>query len=388
MVFKKKIFWYACAFLFLVIVTTNTTSASKTMNIEIIPSNQTVVSGDMFTVSVLDRNITNETPYLTDVAIIFNDKIYQITSENDTGEITIQAPHVLTNTTFILTAYKEGYLDTNASLIVIAMEPSPSFELFITAETDDIRAYQTFGIIVTDANAVPIESALVYIQGYDPNESDIRSDKNGHTFLTAPNLEEITIIAKKQGYSQAEITIFVITQPGVIETLTHHPNFPIAIAVVILITIIIYVAKKNRLHSEGHVLFSQKMRKKHIVPTPRIPDNATSDEYSKTKQDVASPTNRKMDQKIEEIHIPSTHATKDIVTLQTPAKKPAASSTHSHRWFDGSSEIDEKIDNLHDLTSEKATEKWFVGTEDLRKKIDETIKEKDTKSIKKHQTKQ
>jgi hypothetical protein len=384
--FNKKIFWFLYAFLFLVVVTTNITSASKTMYIEIIPS--TVVSGDMFTVSVLDPDIKNETPYLTDVAIVFNDMIYLITSENDTGEITIQAPNVLTNTTYVLTAYKEGYLDTNVSLNVTAMEPSPSFELFITAETDNIRAYQTFGIIVTDADAVPIESALVYIQGNDPNESDIRSDKNGHTYLTAPNLEKITIIAKKQGYTQAEKTLVVRTQLGVIETLTNHPNFPIAIAVVILITVVIYVAKKNRLHSEGHVLFSKKMRKKHTSPTTRIPDTDSSDEYSEIGNSIASPTKRKKDLKIEEIHIPSTRITKDIITLQTPTKKPLPSSTYSHRWFEGPSAIDEKIDNLHNLTSEKSTEKWFVGTEDLRKKIDETIKEKDTKLIKKHQTKQ
>ncbi len=385
MLFNKKIFVYTCAFVLLAILPLNPTSALKTMYIEITPS--VVLSNEYFSISVFDPTINNVTPYLTDVFIDFNENTYNITSENDNGEITIEAPSVLMNTSYTLTAYKEGYDASKTTLIVIASKPEPSYKLCITPETSSIQAYEPFIIFITNSSRVPVENVTVNIQESAPGQSFL-TNRDGQVTLTAPNQDKITIIAKKQGYIQAEMSLTVITQPDVIDTLLQLPNFPIAIAVVILITVIIYVSQKNRLHAKRSIAFSQEMAKNHISQIPQFKDTKTVDEHSNIKDTVASQSSERKDSKIEEIHIPSTRSAQDVITIQKPTTKPLPSSPQLHRWFEQPIDLHSKIDNLLDTASKKNTEKWFIGTEDVRKKIDETLKENNIKVIKKYQIKQ
>ena len=378
----KKQFLFIVMFVSLFFLACTPSTAQKTMNIEIMPSNS-IISGENFTVSVYDPNITNETPYLTDVIIVFNGDTYPILLEDASGEISIQTPHVLTNTTYVLEAYKEGYTTANTTITVIPKESLPSYELHITVTTDTVQAHQQFTVLVTDLHGESIEGATVYIQEAVGNGQFSITDDTGEAILTAPNHDEITLISAKQGYKQAELTIWVMTQPSVFEVLFYHPYFPVAIAVLILITVIIYVSKKNKIKSKNQFHLPRTTLREKRLPTNRGSDHVTSEDFS-SKNEKNIPNNlQQHNTKIEEIHIPPSDKTKEVISLQELGNKPVHQSTDSYHWFEKPSEVDIKVDNLTDPVSEKNKEKWFIGTDDLRKKIDETIKEKDKKHLKK-----
>jgi hypothetical protein len=352
------------------------------MYIEI--SSPTIISQEYFTVSVYDPSITNETPYLTDVVLQFNDEIYTISSEDDSGEILIQAPDVLVNTSYHIQAYKEGYTPTNKTILVMPGEPIPSYELHITIleGTDTLDAYTQFTVLITDLDGTSIENATVEIQGFEGNGYANTTDIEGKTTLTVPNIKEITILTKKQGYKAATITTWVTPQLDSFDLLLNHTYLPIAIAAIILITVIIYVSTKNRIHASidfaHHTMEPssvQLSKKKHIETNEGQPeDNPSMDQQAINKD--------KIDPKIEEIHIPSSRSRKEVVSLDSPKGKKPDQSSGTYHWFEKSTEIDNKVDKLPETSHKKRTDTWFVGTDDIQKKIDENLRMKDKKKEK------
>jgi hypothetical protein len=242
--------------------------------------------------------------------------------------------------------------------------------------TRSIQAYKPFTLLLTDANGVPIDGASVYIKESNSELSSSISNEQGHVNLIAPNYEEITIISNKQGYTQATISLSVSTQSSGIDMILDNPNSPIAIAGLILITVIIYVTKKNQLRLQKESHFSENEINDNIqkpLQHPSISLPNVSLENHKTP--IMQPLTQQ-NSKIEEIHLPPTHSITDNVSLHTPARKPK--STHSYRWFEQTVDVEKKIDSILEASSKRNIEEWFLGTEQIRKKIDETLKEKDT----------
>jgi len=369
--------------LLLFIGTATSTSASKTMVIEL--SSSIISSNEYLTVSVFDPSITNETPYLTDVILQFNDEIYEISSEDDIGEILIQVPQVPVNTTYILEAFKEGYSPTNVTISVLPGESTPSFELHITLikESNNVNAYQEFFILVTDMDGIPIQGAIVSIQGMEDKGYVSTTDAQGQTSFIAPNIDEITIITDKQGYESGALTFWVITQPDSYGIILSQQYLPVAIAVIILMTVIIYVTSKNRLR-ENDSLKSKKLKIKRKNPLDHINNDRTSmDEVEENEINDLRQVDKQNDPKIEEIHIPSNRPNTEVFSIKTSKEKGPETEQTSYRWFDKSTEADKKVDELPNSSSLKDTDKWFVGTDNVRKKIDDTIKDKDKKIEKK-----
>lgn len=353
------------------------------MHIEVVPT--TSFSGDFFSVSFYDPSITNETPYLTNVVFIFNEETYQIPVDDESGEILIQAPLVLVNSTFIIEAYKDGYDPANRTIDILAKESEPSFVLDITVLNDEkvVKAFQEFRVLVTDLYGNPIQGATVYIQELNPKEQSIITDINGTVTLTAPNYDEITLITNKTGYEQGQLIIWLKTQPTITDELLNHPYTPIALAVLILITVIIYVARKNKL--DNVTKFDNYLQDDQ--------DRINQDNTSRTSKKMISPSNKKnndktllheqKDSKIEEIHLPVDNRSKETITIGEQTNKKEPSTFETHRWFEKTSEVEKKVDTLKEPKVEENTEKWFVGTDTLRRRIDETLQEKDKKQPKK-----
>jgi len=357
--------------------------ASKTMVIEV--NQTTIFSGDLFSASIYDPTIKNETPYLTNVIFIFNEETYQIPLDDESGEILIKAPYVLVNTTCVIEAYKEGYDPANMTLHILAKEPEPSFDLHITLLDDekDIKSFQEFTILVTDVYGTPIQGATVYTQESNNKEQFFITDLDGTATLTAPNYDEITIITNKTGYEPGQLVISVTTQPTITDELLNHPYTPIALSVLFLITVIIYVTRKNKVHTDK--IFGR--HSKNAKETMKHQDTNNTREKIMTqsfeKNNDRTMIQERKNPKIEEIHIPSDTMTKEIISFRENTKNKENKTFETHRWFENTSDVEKKVDTLKEPMKNENTEKWFIGTDNLRKKIDDTIQEKDKKQTRK-----
>lgn len=378
----KRIIWILLLLLLISSQGSRIVDASKTMYIEV--ESSAIVSGEVFSVSIYDPTIQNETPYLTNVVFIFNEETYQIPIDDENGEILIKAPSVLVNTTFVIEAYKEGYDPANTTIHILARETEPSYELHITLLNDEktIKSFQEFTILVTDLLGNPIQGATVYAQESNQKEQFYITDINGTATLTAPNNNEITLITNKNGYEQGQLVISVTTQPAITDELLNHPYTPIALAALTLITVIIYVTRKKRFHNDriSNIPFKniqKTMKQENTINTKGELLN------SPTKNNDREKIHERKYPKIEEIHISSDYKTKEIISLSENKNYKELKTFEKHRWFEKTSEVEKKVDTLKEPIKDENTEKWFVGTDSLRRKIDETLQEKDKKQTRK-----
>ena len=79
-------------------------TASPGEILEIIAPDE-VYEEELFTVSVMDQEIIEDSPWIIDVIIEFNGYLYQI---NETAELEIQAPQVNQDKNYLIKASKEG----------------------------------------------------------------------------------------------------------------------------------------------------------------------------------------------------------------------------------------------------------------------------------------
>ena len=79
-------------FIFSIVFLILPSSFASTMIIEVLPPQP--MSGQNFTISVYDPNITDDTPYLTNVQITFLNNTYFITDDLENRELQLSAPTV------------------------------------------------------------------------------------------------------------------------------------------------------------------------------------------------------------------------------------------------------------------------------------------------------
>ena len=342
-----------------------------------------IYEGESFKVSVLDPESEEPTPFLTDVDIEFNGKLYRI---NETRELILQAPDVDQDSSLIITASKEGYNSTNETITILDNESQDEpLKLIVTPEAYTIEAGKQFSILVKDENGNTISGAMVAIQSF----GDTRiTDDDGRAWLTAPeDKESITIIAEKDGYVKDTISIKVNIEPPWWIAFINSPYFPIAIAIVFLVLAIVFVShrQKKSIYSRSKEISNDKTIKKY--ESDKKIASSQSDELEE-KQYYSKDTVRVQpdeDSKVEEIRISRPRKEKEIVPVESEedeTEKVISRKKIQRRdydWFEGTDDIRYEIDKLTGEIDEEGIDKWYEGVDNLKEKIDEKVKKKDKK---------
>lgn len=349
-------------------------SASKTMFIEVYPPQP--VSNENFTVSVYDPNIIHKTPYLSNVNITFENNSYTITDEHPNRELDLTAPMVFTPTTFTIDARKDTYNNTNKTITIVPTS-SDSDYIMITVITESLNAYQPFTLRVTDRYNNPIENASVSIQHTQSKESDGTTNKSGYITLIAPNLQEINILAQKNGFQEATITVFIQTQKNPTIAVLSQPFFPVFIACCILITSIVFVTLKNRRNKSEKPVKNKPASKQQT----KYHSEKTLMEGSKTKPNQSSIITKQKDpihsSKIEEINITKPRPKQKTININPNKHNPKKDFSETFQWHSPKESVESQVDSLlsKEVLSKKQND-WFEGQTAVRDAVDQTIREK------------
>ncbi len=383
---------YLLLILFLILnslVSPNVISA-KGDNLQIIAIDK-ITEGEFFTVSVLDpEDFESETPFLINVNITFNGEIYQITAENENGEINLLAPEVNQNTSFIITAFKDGYNSTNKTIIIINNESQNKLpELIVTPEFYTVDAGNQFAVFVRDENGNVISGVKVAIQSFGATSI---TDDVGKAWLTAPkDKDSATIIAQKDGYVDYKHTdIKINVPPNWWETFFKSTYFPIFVAFIILLLTILFVNHKQKksIYNRASQIIEEKTIKKYNIDQKNISNSLDENkeklnDYSSLKNSVRIRSDS--DPKVEEIRISRPTKEKEIIPVESKEDKTdkvikrKKMHTHEYDWFEGTDDIRYEIDKLTGKIDEEHLDKWFEGVDHLKKKIDEKVKKRDKK---------
>jgi hypothetical protein len=351
--------------------------ANSTLEIEVLPPQP--VSGQNFTVSVYDSTIVNETPYLTDVIIEFENTTYQITDRLPNRELELTAPLVYVPTSFTITASKQTYNSTNKTITVQPSSDSTP-HLVITLLSEQLNAGEIFTLKITDEFNNPIANATVSIQHQQNKQTDGVTNESGIIRLRAPNQSKITIIAQKEHYLEDTTTFWVQTKQDTTTAFLSHPYVPIGIAVSILIFTIVFVTLKNRTHRVNYHLLPkntknrihhQQEKKIHVMKKEKNfqKSSTTTIQY----QVDHSP-------KVEEITITQLRSENNKPKEPKKDNTLPSKKTKHHQWFSNEDTIEHKVDQLlSEQSSNKKDAEWFQGTSKLKDAIDNTIKRKHQK---------
>lgn len=369
------LFLFTLVFLFFM---TSLVDSHSTMQIEVLPPKP--ISGQNFTVSVYDPTIVNDTPYLTDVKIKFQDKNYSITDQLPNRELTFKAPIVYTPTSISLKAYKENYNSTNKTITIIP-DSTPS-HVVITVINETLKSNEYFTLKVTDEFNKPIQNATVSIQNCQDDETDGFTNNTGYITLRAPNKQEITILAQKEGYQEDTIELWTEINKDSTSTLLSHPQTPVFIAVLILISTIIFVTLKNKKITFRPSLKSKKMLRGKKSSSSGKSSVDMKDINKNNLKRIQKSLKQSSNSKVEEILISKPKEQKETITL--PSNKHENERRHQrnkNRRNPKSDSVEEKVDQLISTQSLK-TEKneWFEGTTSIRNTIDNKIKKRKKKS--------
>lgn len=359
---------------------------SSSLQIEVLPPEP--VSQQNFTISVFDPTIVNETPYLTDVVIRFQNTNYTITDTHPNRELILPAPQVNVPTSYSIEAFKNGYNKTNTTITIVPDSTNPD-HVIITVINDTIVANSYFTLRITDEYNTPIQNATVSIQNQQAEETDGLTNSSGYIRLRAPNQKEIQILAQKQGYEEDTVTLWVeTTQDSFIDLLTH-PYTPIIIAIFILIGTIIFVSIRNKKRTPNPTNPSINSQKNRNVYSKEDKHQDTLkpnkiDAIQRTPQSHKS-NHTHLSSKIEEINISKPHPHKETIHLDTSPKKTTSQKTlkPKHQWFSEKESVEQVEQKVDDLLSKKAMKTkendWFQGTDSLKNKIDTTLTRKQKK---------
>jgi len=297
------------------------------MIIEVLPSQPT--SGQNFTVSVYDSNITDDTPYLTNVQIMFLNNTYFITDDLENRELQLSAPTVHYPTTFTIQANKEDYNTTNRTITILPTSTLPPHLVITLIEDQSLTADDLFTIKVTDEYNTPIQNATVSIKNIQTAQTDGLTNQTGYITLKAPNQQEITILAQKEGYQDDTFDIWIETKQDTTTTILSHPMTPVLIAFCILIGSIIFVTLKN-----NKQIIKKTVRKQ--IRSPSKKNSLDVDNISKSQQTKphSMPTAQKKSigysSKIEEIHIKKSKPEQKIMHVESKdTKKSGYTPPHS-----------------------------------------------------------
>ncbi len=342
-----------------------------------------IEEGKEFLVYVYILNETEFPVYQTDVEISFNDQQYQITDSGEYPGVSIRAPSVNEDTEYNITAVKQGYESAEDKITVLNKLPT----LVVTPDEFTIDAGKSFSVLITDSESGDgVEGASVYIENvYD---TGITTKSNGRVSLVAPDeYESIRIIAQKEGYQDGYESVWINIQPSIWSELQENPNTFIAIAAILLISVIIYVTLWQR---KGIDSRAKEISKEETLKNYGISENvtlSTSDENKPSEQsslqgDVRIQPQR--ESKVEEIRISKPRKEKTIISADDQKDEEKADSRKKtidpeDKWFEGTDDIRYEIDKLTGEIDEEGKDKWFEGIDDIREKIDEKIRKKDKK---------
>ncbi len=340
-----------------------------------------IEEGKEFLVYVYILNETGFPVDQKDVEIFFNDQQYQITDSGEYPGFPIQAPPVDKDEEFTITAEKEGYNSTTHGITVLNKLP----RLVVDPEDHTIDAGDSFSVLVTDSESEDaVEGASVYIENIFDAEST--TDKNGRAFLVAPNNHEtIRIIAQKEGYRDGDESVLINAQPSIWSQLQENPNTFIAIAAILLISAIIYVAVRQRkgIDTRAKEISKEETLKKYGVSesaTLSTSDENKPSEQSSLQGDIRIQPQR--ESKVEEIRISKPREEKTIISANDQNEEDKVDSRKKtidpeDKWFEGTDDIRYEIDKITGKIDEEGKDKWFEGIDDIRAKIDEKVKKKD-----------
>ena len=259
--------------------------------------------------------------------------------------------------------------------------------MVVTPDKYTIDEGESFSVLITDSeNEEPVEGVSVYIE----NILDVggTTKSNGRVALDAPHDHEtIVIIAQKEGYQDGEETIWVNAQPSIWGQLQENPNTFIAIAAILLISAIIYVAVRQRkgIDSRAKEISKKETMKKYGVSesaTLSTSDENKPSEQSSLQGDIRIQPQR--ESKVEEIRISKPREEKTIISANDQNEEDKVDSRKKtidpeDKWFEGTDDIRYEIDKLTGEIDEEGKDKWFEGIDDIRAKIDEKVKKKDKK---------
>jgi hypothetical protein len=348
----------------------------KTSIIDVYP--KSVIDGQNFSISVYDPSIKNTTPYLINVTILFNDNFYKITEYHENGELILIAPSVLTQTIFKINAYKEGYVESNTTIIINPSEPTDSYQLVITMSTYSINAHEEFTVLVTDEYANPIEDVTVGIQGYSSEGSVANTDEDGYAALIAPNKDEIIIVAQKQDYNDSIKNLWINTKPGLIDTILRDSNTPIIGALVVLIIVIIFVSKKYKKEPLSNKKISKSFLNNNLgdkkkVLYYRAELNARSEEPI---NNINLKSNLKIEEKERQSIQETDHKKETHFQKQEIKQNKKQNIIFKKSWFNETNDLQNKTGQKNEISLKN---NWYEGKEDIFKKIDKKLKERDKK---------
>jgi hypothetical protein len=342
---------------------------------------------ETFAVSVY--TLQNQSPeFLNNVTIHFNGAIFVISPDNENYEVILTAPDVDENSTFFITATKEGYVNTTKNITIL-----PKRRLVITPDVYTVDANTQFSVLITDDNGQPVNGVTVAIESFIGEDSLGVTNPDGRAWLVAPSdLQEIRLLAQKQGYHDGNpLTIKVNIPPSFVDLLERYPYSPIIVAIFLLLGAIIFVHIKQK--KARMIPLSMQPPEQHPRDEEEKPLESHRERFFKknllyhtTKKRGSSSNEKDLDNesKIEEIRINKPSNEKKIVAILSK-KTGDTSTTHSknikreHEWFRGKDDLRYEIDKITGSIDEKGIDRWFEGMDNLRLKIDEKIKNKDKK---------
>jgi len=372
----KDILIFLLLMLFTNILMTNNIVAAPGERLEIVAPDE-VYEEEYFSISVMDPEIVEDSPWLIDVIIEFDGYLYKI---NETAEVEIQSPIVNQDTNYIIKASKEGYNPTNKTILVLNTEIKA---LFISHDDFVVDAGERFSVTITenDKNGEPVVGVRIAIQSFG---QPAFTDDNGRAWLTAPeDWDKITIIASKDGYVNGQAQMEVNIPPTLLDLIIRNRYFTILLGTIILVFAILFVNIKQRLSITSRTKeilddkIDEKYKNEFLLKKPK----EKPESYYYEKEAIRIKPNN--ESKVEEIRITRPHKEKEIVPVTTEEDKTEKIirkkelQKRDYDWFEGTDDFRYEIDKITGEIDEKGLDKWFEGVDHHKDKINKKMKKKD-----------
>jgi hypothetical protein len=360
-----RIFYLSICIFFLFISILDISALSEEDSSLIIEVSSDIIESETeFYISVYDPSIQIGTPYLVNVTILFDDKFFEITPQSENSEIILNAPKVNVNKTYTIQAFtsnKKG----NRTVLIIPKITNESKELVITPNSYSLNAFEDFSIIVTNKNGKPIPNVTIYLGNSIISDMVAKTNENGSAILTAPNQEQIRLIAQKQGYFQDIEYLSVSMKYNTINEVMSHPFTPVIIALLILIMVILYVSLFKKSFQKPHPQISENNIINHLKQrTYRITTHEDEIPY-KVNQKITN-TSPQTISVIENIQNQINAKYNKDINNQRNTKE---NNKFSYRWFDSLDNLPRKK-KISDCNKKNSDQNC---TDDIHKKIDKIL---------------
>ena len=257
-------------------------------------------------------------------------------------------------------------------------------QLQINPDERVIKNNEPFSVNVVNETGKPVKGANVYI---DSTKIQVKTtDEDGNAILYAPSKAgDYVIVAEKEGFIKDTYKITVYSNP----TFWESPYFPIAVAIICLISAIVYVTLKQNKDvnlrakeiSQENLIKKQGLSEKFsFKKSDKKRENETKNNYENGSNEIdlvrSKTTN---DAKVEEIRISRPYKQKEVVPIGDKNDEKTDSEDKDKtvdEWYEGTDEFRYELDKLTGDIDEKELDKWFEGTNHLKDKIKDKVKKK------------